>query len=177
MNWLLITYLSNLSVLPYSSTYLSGLLITYLSNLFVLPYLSTYWRTYLHMWSLLPIIFQYSYTASFSISYVWISHFDVFRPLVENTHLFTTFVVKEDGNFHEFPWSWSLFVILENILCWTHPLKLPYLDTWRSRLVSWLEVKAMAGQLTCLKVKAICHIWKTMSFWRSRLIIWLPLLN
>ena len=59
----------------------------------------------------------------------------------------------------------------------THPLKLPYLDTWGSRLISCLEVKDMAGQLTCLKVKAICLIWKTMCFWRSRLVIWLPWLN
>ena len=35
-------------------------------------------------------------------------------------------------------------------LCWIHPLKLPYLDTWRSRLISWLKVKAMTGNwLVC----------------------------
>ena len=62
---LLITYLSNLFVLPYSSPYSSRLLITYLSNLFVLPFSSTYSRTYLHMQSLLSIIFQYSYTACY----------------------------------------------------------------------------------------------------------------
>ena len=67
--------------------------------------------------------------------------------------------------------------VVGDYLCWTHPLKLPYLDTWGSRLISWLEVKAMAGKLTHLKVKAICHIWKSMCFWRSRLVIWPPWLN
>ena len=65
---------------------------------------------------------------------------------------------------------WRIFVM-------DTPLKLPYLDTWRSRLISWLEVKTMTGQLTCLKVKTICHILKTMCFWRSQLVIWPPWLN
>ena len=62
-------------------------------------------------------------------------------------------------------------------LCRTHPLKLPYLDIWRSRPISWLEKRARAKQLTCLKVKAIYHIWESMCFWRSSLVIWPPCLH
>ena len=76
-------------------------------------------------------------------------------------------------NFHGFGGylcSWRIFVL-------DTPLKLPYLDTWRPRLISWLMMKAMAGQSTCLKVKAIYHIWKTMCFWRTRLVICPPWFN
>ena len=89
---------------------------------------------------------------------------------------------------HLLPW-WGLMEISMNfhgfggyLCCWRSfvhdiPLKLPYLDIWRSRPISWLKKRARAKQLTCLKVKAIYHIWKSMCFWRSRLIIWPPLLN
>ena len=80
----------------------------------------------------------------------------------------------------KFPW---ISMVLEAIcavgdyLYMTHPLKCPYLDIWRSRPISWLEERARTKQLTCLKVKTIYHIWKSMCFWRLRLVIWPSLLN
>ena len=90
----------------------------------------------------------------------------------------TTSYCSED--WWKFPWiSMVLEVIftLGEYMYWTHLLKLPYLDIQRSGLNSWLKVRARAEQLTCLKVKAIYHIWNKMDIWRSRLVIWPPLLN
>ena len=81
--------------------------------------------------------------------------------------------VRVDGNFHGFGdylCSWRLFVL-------DTPPKTSIFGHLRVKLICWLEVKDMAGQLTCLKVKAICLIWKTMCFWRSGLITWPLWLN
>ena len=72
--------------------------------------------------------------------------------------------------FGDFLGSWRIFVL-------DTPLKLPYLDTQGSRLISCLTVRDMAGQLTCVKVKAIYLIRKDMCFWRSRLVTWPPWLQ
>ena len=69
-----------------------------------------------------------------------------------------------------------------------------FLGSWRifvpdtppkTSISGYLRVKAdqlscsgdMAGQLTCLKVKAIYLIWKAMCFWRSSLVTWPPCLQ
>ena len=81
--------------------------------------------------------------------------------------------VRADANFHTFPWSWRLFVLLEIICVWHTPLNF---HTWISEGQDQSAV-SRRGQLTCLKVKAIFHIWESMCFGRPRLVIWPPCLN
>ena len=51
------------------------------------------------------------------------------------------------------------FWVVGEYLCWTHPLKLPYLDTLKVKADQLSHGGDMAGQLTCLKVKTIYLIW------------------
>ena len=72
-----------------------------------------------------------------------------------------------------FPWVWRLSGKLE-IICARHtPLNF---HIWISKGKGQSAV-LQRGQLTCLKVKAIFHIWESMCFWRSRLVIWPPCLH
>ena len=63
--------------------------------------------------------------------------------------------------------------VVGDYLCMTHPLNF---HIWISEGQDQSAV-SRRGQLTCLKVKVIFHIWENMCFWRSRLVIWPPCLN
>ena len=82
-------------------------------------------------------------------------------------------VVRGYGIFHDISMGLETIWVVGEYLCWTN---LQNFHIWISKGQGQSAV-LQRGQLTCLKVKAIYHIWESMCFWRSRLVIWPPSLH
>ena len=85
--------------------------------------------------------------------------------------------VRGYGIFHDISMGLETIWVVGEYLCWTHPLKLPYLDTWRSRPFRCLAERVIdlsEGQGLIPYKEG--HVLLEDSG-RSRLITWPPCLH